>query len=94
MDITLAIGIISCVIGISTFVSGMVARSKSEGQTVEKINQCIKGIDDIKKDLKEHSTNYATLNGTVIEHAGKIHALEDDVKNILDRLNFIGRERG
>lgn len=90
MEITVVIGIVSCVIGVSTFVSGMITRSKTEGQTVEKINQCIKGIDEIKKDLKEHSNNYSNLHSTVIEHEGRIRAAEEDIKTIFDRLN---RER-
>ncbi len=87
MEITLVIGIISCVIGVSTFVSGMVTRGKSEGQTVEKINQCIKGIDEIKADLKENTLNYNNLHGVIIEHESRLKSMEEDVKSIFERIN-------
>lgn len=89
MEITLVIGIISCVIGVSTFVSGMVTRGKTEGQTVEKINQCIKGIDEIKKDLKENTLGYNDLKGIMIAHDNRIKACEEDIKEIYTRLNKI-----
>lgn len=84
--ITLIIGIISCIIGVSTFVSGMVTRAKTEGQTVEKINQCIKGIDEIKNDLKEQTNGFNTLQGKVIEHDSRIRAVEEDIKTLFSRV--------
>lgn len=87
MDLTLAIGIVSCVIGVSTFVSGMIARSKNEGQTFEKINQCIKGIDEIKKDLKEHSNNYSNLHTLTVEQEARIRSLEENVKTLSEKFD-------
>lgn len=90
MEITLVIGIISCVIGVSTFVSGMVTRGKTEGQTVEKINQCIKGIDEIKKELKESAMNYNNLHIFTVEQESRLKVCEEDIKSIFERLNKAG----
>ena len=84
--ITLIVGIISCIIGVSTFVSSMVTRAKTEGQTVEKINQCIKGIEDIKQDLKENAVNYNNLHGMVIDHESRIRSIEDDIKTLFEKV--------
>ena len=87
MEVTLVIGIVSCVIGVCTFVSGLVARSKAEGQTFEKINQCIKGIDEIKKDLKENTVCYNNLHLTTTEQESRLKACEEDIKTIFKRLD-------
>ena len=87
MEASLIVAIVTCVIGVCTFVSGLVARSKSEGQTFEKINQCIKGIEEIKKDLKENTVQYNNLHILTVEQESRIKACEDDIRSIFERLN-------
>lgn len=87
MELTMVIGIVSCVVGVCTFVSGLVARSKAEGQTFEKINQCIKGIEEIKVDLKENTTCYNNLHLQTTEQESRLRAVEEDIKTIFKRLN-------
>ena len=43
--ITFLGGIISCVIGIATFITGMNSRAQKEGVLEQKINQAIEGIE-------------------------------------------------
>ena len=90
MDITLGLGLISCVIGVCTFVSGIVARSKAEGQTYEKINQCIKGIEEIKKDLKENTACYNNLHIVTTDQESRLRACEEDIKTIFKRITKEG----
>lgn len=92
MDIALVIGLVSCVIGVCTFVSGIVARSKSEGQTFEKINQCIKGIDEIKKDLKETTMNYNSLHTLTTEQEIRLKSCEEDIKILYKKINKEGKD--
>lgn len=87
MEITMVIGIVSCVVGVCTFVSGLVARSKAEGQTFEKINQCIKGIEEIKSDLKENTVCYNNLHIVTTELEGRLRACEEDIKALAKRVN-------
>ena len=87
LNVTVLVGIISCIIGVSTFVSGMVARGKSDGQALEKINQCIKGIDEIKKDLKETTSNYNSLHLITTEQESRLKSCEEDIRTIFKRLN-------
>lgn len=85
MELTMVIGIVSCVIGVCTFVSGLVARSKAEGQTFERINQCIKGIDEIKKDLKENTAGYNNLHIVTAEQESRLRACEEDIRTLFKK---------
>lgn len=54
-------GIISCIIGIATFVAGMNSRAKKDGMLEQKINQAVEGIEEIKKELKSSSKSQGDL---------------------------------
>ena len=52
IDIVLCIaGIISCLIGVSTFVSAQVTKAKQDGVLIAKIEQCVRNTEEIKKDI-------------------------------------------
>ena len=53
--------IIACLIGVLTFVVGMIGRAKNDGVLVQKINQTIAGIEELKKDLKQVSNSQQSL---------------------------------
>lgn len=83
--ITCAIGIVGCVIGVATFVSAQITRAKQDGMLIAKIDQCVKGIEDIKADMKEKNREFDTI---IDEHTRKIVRLETQVKNIYEHLNL------
>lgn len=83
--ITCAIGIVGCVIGVATFVSAQITRAKQDGMLIAKIDQCVKGIEDIKTDMKEKNREFDTI---IDEHTRKIVRLETQVKNIYEHLNL------
>ncbi len=51
--VTFICGIILCIIGVCTFVTGMISRAKGEGILSNKVDNALKGIDEIKSSLIE-----------------------------------------
>ena len=47
------VGVVSCIIGVSSFISAQITRAKQDGVIIAKIDQCVSGISEIKKDVKE-----------------------------------------
>ena len=83
--ITCAVGIISCTIGVATFVSAQITKAKQDGMLIAKIDQCVSGIEDIKTDMKEKNKE---IDNVTDEHTRKIVRLETQVKNIYEHLNL------
>ena len=67
--------VIACLIGVLTFVVGMNGRSREDGVLVQKINQTIQGIEELKTDVKELSSSERSLAITVQSHEEKIATL-------------------
>lgn len=79
------VGIIGCVVGVCTFTSAQLTKAKQDGILISKIDQCVKGIDEIKSDMKEKNHDYDT---TIDEHTKQITELQTQVKNIYKQINF------
>lgn len=76
MDTVLFVcSIIACVIGVLTFVVGMNTRAKNDGILVQKINQAIEGIEELKTDVKSVSNNQQSLALMVRSHEEQIKTL-------------------
>lgn len=78
--ISFVCSIILCVIGVATFVVGMNARSKSDGIMMQKLDQAVDGIEDLKTDMKEVKDN---------QHKSdlKIQSHEDQIKTLFKMVN-------
>lgn len=97
METTLFIcSIVACVIGIATFVVGMNSRAKADGEVVQKLNQAVAGIAELKADVKEIKNSQQSLALLVNSHEEQIktlfHSLNDlnnthDV--LIEILNYI-----
>lgn len=85
--ITFLGGILSCVIGVATFITGMNARAQKEGVLEQKINQAIEGIEEIKAEMKSTSTNQNALALLVQSH-------EEQIKTIFKQLTSIDQRQG
>lgn len=85
--ITFLGGILSCVIGIATFITGMNSRAQKEGILEQKINQAIEGIEEIKAEMKSTSTNQNALALLVQSH-------EEQIKTIFRQLTSIDQRQG
>lgn len=73
--ITLLVGIISCVIGVSTFVTGRMAKAEHNGSMETKITQALDGITAINRKLEEFSHSQHEVDLLVREHDANIKTL-------------------
>lgn len=73
--ILFACSIVACLIGVLTFVVGMTGRAKNDGILVQKINQAIEGIEELKTDVKGLTTNEQSLALLVNSHEEQIKTL-------------------
>lgn len=83
--LTWACGILMCIIGVCTFVSGMVNRAKGDGILSNKVDNALKGIEDIKTTLLEQRTWRDSINKALTEHSEKI-------KTLFNRINSLEKE--
>lgn len=83
MDTVLFIcSLIACLIGVLTFVSGMNARAKADGVVLQKIDQAINGIEELKKEVRQQGTRHQDLALTVNSHDEKIHTLFKELSDV------------
>jgi peptidoglycan hydrolase CwlO-like protein len=79
------VGIISCIIGVSTFVSAQVTKAKQDGMQIAKLDQCVNGIEEIKKEMKEKNHE---LDSVIDEHTKEITQLQTEMKAVFKQLNM------
>lgn len=77
------VGIISCVIGISTFVSAQITKAKQDGIQIAKLDQCVNGIEEIKKSMKEKNHE---IDAILDEHTRAITELQTQMKSVWKQL--------
>lgn len=80
--ITFICGIILCVIGVATFVTGLVSRAKEDGALSNKVDTALKGIDEIKQTLSEQRDWRETIGIELENHEQKIDTLFKKVESI------------
>ena len=78
------VGIVSCVVGVSTFVSAQVTKAKQDGIQIAKLDQCVSGIEEIKKSMKEKNHEIDTI---LDEHMKAITQLQTEMKTVFKQLN-------
>ena len=67
--------VLTCAIGVLTFIAGMIGRAKNDGVIVQKLNQAIASIEELKTDVKGLTSNQQTLALLVNSHAEQIKTL-------------------
>lgn len=67
--------LIACAIGIATFAVGMKSRATNEGVLVQKINQALEGIEELKSDVKGLNTTEHGLELQIQSHEEQIKTL-------------------
>ena len=73
--ILFACSVVACLVGVFTFVVGMNGRAKNDGVVVQKINQAIEGIEELKSDVKDLSSSQQSLALLVNSHEEQIKTL-------------------
>ena len=89
--ITCIVGIISCVIGIFTFASAQVTKAKQDGMLLAKLDQCVNGIEEIKKDVKEKNEKFDDI---IDEHTRDIVKLKTQMRTVFEQLNIQHTKEG
>lgn len=84
--ITLTISIIMCGIGISTFISSLLNRARNDGSLTAKLEEAVKGIEDIKNELKDFTDWKDHINQIIVEHSEKIETLFRNIARIEHQL--------
>ena len=84
--VTFVCGIILCVIGIATFVTGLISRAKDDGALSNKVDTALKGIVEIKKTLTAQRDWRETIGIELENHEQKINTLFNKVESIERRI--------
>ena len=79
------VGIIGCAIGVATFVSAQLTRARQDGVLVAKVDQCVKGIDEIKSDVKDRNEKF---NSVIDEHSKDIAELKTQMRTVYQKLEL------
>lgn len=79
------VGIVTCLVGVATFVSAQMTRAKQDGVMVAKLDQCVSGIEDLKRDVKEKNKE---LDGIIDEHTRDIVKLKTQMRTVFEQLNI------
>lgn len=87
--ITLIVGIIGCVIGVSSFVSSLLNKAQTNGVLEQKIEQALQGIDEIKMQVKDSATNQNNMSLTVQSHTEQIKNLYKAIDELKVRIKAI-----
>lgn len=77
-------GVISCILGIATFVTGMVTRARNDGKLEAKLGFCLQGIEEIKTSISSLNAKQTTQNNSIIKFETEITTLKLNVKNLQD----------
>ena len=79
------VGIIGCVVGVATFVSAQLTRAKQDGVLMEKVDQCVRGITELKVDVKERNEKFDTV---IDQHGKDIAQLKTQMHTVLSKLDL------
>lgn len=81
------VGIISCLIGVGTFVSAQITKAKQDGMVLAKVDQCVANTEEIKKDMKEKNKEIDTV---IDQHTQEIAKLNVKMDVVYSKLNLKG----
>lgn len=87
--ITLIVGIVGCVIGVSTFVSSLLNKAQTNGVLEQKIEQALQGIDEIKMQVKDSAASQTNMSLTVQSHTEQIKNLYKAIDELKARIKTV-----
>ena len=87
--ITLIVGIVGCVIGVSTFVSSLLNKAQTNGVLEQKIEQALQGIDEIKTQVKDSAASQSNMSLTVQSHTEQIKNLYKALDELKARVKTV-----
>lgn len=88
-NIAFVCGVIACLIGVLTFIVGMNNRAKADGEVVQKLNQAVTGISELKSDVKDIKRNQQDLALLVNSHEQQIKTLFHNIDDLNNTHNVL-----
>lgn len=85
-------GIISCVIGVASFVTGMVSRARNDGKLEAKLGFCLQGIEEIKQSIQTISTKQSMHNTNITECKQDIKRVDEKVNRLEEELDQLRKK--
>lgn len=76
------VGVVGCVVGVATFVSAQLTRAKQDGVLIAKIDQCVKGIEELKADVKERNDRFDKI---LDEHSKDIAKMKEQIHILMSK---------
>lgn len=73
--VTFLAGVISCIIGLSTFITGRMSKAEQNGTMEQKINQALEGIASINRKLEQSTNEQHNMELLVRSHDEQIKTL-------------------
>lgn len=80
------VGIVGCIIGVATFTSAQMTKAKQDGMLLAKIEQCVNGIEEIKKDMKQKNHE---IDNVIDEHSKSIIKLQTEMREVQNKLSTL-----
>lgn len=80
--VTLIIAVVTCIIGILTFVSGRLSKAERDGRLAEKLDTCVSGIGEIKAKLTAQETRQAQQDISLENHEQRLVSVENRVMSL------------
>lgn len=90
--ITFLCGLLMCIIGIATFISGLLTRARKDGQLEYKVDSLLKSIDEIKSSLEHHNGWKQELAVKVEGHQQNIESLFRKHKEVRSDIDALRKE--
>lgn len=79
-------GVITCIIGVCTFITGMMTRAKKYGQLEYKVDSALKGIEEIKQTINKNSSWQESIGLEVKGHEERIDTLFNRIESLGERI--------
>ena len=87
--ITLIVGIVSCVIGVASFVGSLQNKAQNTGVLQQKLEQAIQGIEEIKKQVEKSNTVQSNLNVQITSHSEQIKTIYKTIEELKGRVDAV-----
>lgn len=73
------VGVVSCLVGVATFISAQLTKANQDGRLLERVEYVCRGIDEIKRDVKEKNKE---IDKVLDNHSERIARLESEISMI------------
>ena len=85
--ITLIIGVITCIIGILSFGASKMKTAENEGRIAEKLDICLKSLDEMKDEMKVQTAAYNKQNVILEKQGQQLDYAFQRIKHIEEVIN-------